>query len=230
MTHERAPLRTCRERRLGGDPVLLVAEIVGGRRQQLEQHHAQIRLVALDPVRVGAHRIVRERLAEAAEVLGEIIDLRVAARQRAGFRGRGAVEAGRALGLEREGHARVVRVQRARRDRQLVGGEVPGVPRRQLQERPAVLVERPIAGGHRLDGNGRDRLAPADRDLLRCRQRSRQRDGVEEVDEGMGLVLAADLDEVDPVARRAREEEGEAVHAQCTWTDTWAGVWVSTAR
>ena len=204
-------LRRGRERGLGGDPVLQVAELVAGRAEQLGQHHAEVRLVTLDPLRVGAGGVVQQGRAEAGEVLGQVVDQRAAAGQRRAGRRRGAIQRGRAAGLERERDVSVVGVQDRRGDPQPVAGEIAAEGRAQRQRRPALLVQPPVGGGDRQYRHGRHGLAAGDRHRSAAGQAARDGHPVEEVHPQPGLVGAGDLDEVDPVQRRRGDELGQAI-------------------
>src|SRR5206468_148985 len=104
---------------LGGDSVLVVAEIVADVRQHLDQHDADIGDVRLLPVRHSQREAIENQLAKAAVVFSEIVDLRVRARWRRALGRLLAIEVGRAPGAEIEDHGTVERIEAVHR---LIGG------------------------------------------------------------------------------------------------------------
>ena len=138
------------DRRLRRDAVLVVAELVGHRRERLHQHDAEVCLGPLHPGRVAQGGELRQGLLEAGEVLGEVVDRHLLGRRfRAARRGRRAVQRGGAVRLERERHLAEEGVELVARDGQEVGGEVPGGSHRERQDRPALAVGAPVASSRR---------------------------------------------------------------------------------
>ena len=97
---------------LGGDGVLVVAEMVAGVGEHLDDGDAQVRHVALPPLGHHQGQAVQHQLPEAGVVLGEIVDLRLVPRLRRAHPFRLAVQVARAVHLEGEGDAVVVRIER----------------------------------------------------------------------------------------------------------------------
>src|SRR5207253_1772636 len=92
-----------------------------------QEHHAEVRLRPLLPLRITEGREVEQGLAEGEEVLGQVVDRRRVRRHgRAGGGGRAAVQVGGAAGLERERGAGEVGVEGGAADRQRVRREVAG--------------------------------------------------------------------------------------------------------
>ena len=96
---------------LGGDRVLVVAELVGGVRQRLHQCDAEVRHVALLPCRHAQREAVEEQLAEAGIVLRQVVDLRRGRRWRHARRLVGAVQRLRAVEAEVQRGAGVARIE-----------------------------------------------------------------------------------------------------------------------
>ena len=74
VPHQGQPLCRGVERRLGGDAVLQVAQLVRERAQRLHEHDADVGLGPFGPLRVAGRGEVGQRLAEAREVLGQVVD------------------------------------------------------------------------------------------------------------------------------------------------------------
>ena len=104
MAAHRRPAPRGAEVRLGGDGVLVVAEVVAGVGEQLDEATSEVRRVALAPVRHDDGEAVEHQAPEARVVLGEVVDLRAAASSGSSqLVVGGAVELARAVDLEREG-------------------------------------------------------------------------------------------------------------------------------
>jgi len=87
---------------LGGDRVLVVAEVIAEVCEQLHDDDAEIGGAALLPIGHDLREPIEQDLAKAAVVLGEVIERRRGRDRRLARRRGGAVERRRALGLERE--------------------------------------------------------------------------------------------------------------------------------
>ena len=122
------------------DAILQVAEIVGQGAQRLQEHHPEIGFGPFLPGRVAQGREVEQRLAEAEEILGQIVDRRRIAGGSGAIRRRGqAVEVGWAAGLQGERDGAEEDVQHRTRDGQQIVGEVAGCGDAKGQNRMAVV-------------------------------------------------------------------------------------------
>ena len=197
VTDDRAALGRRLQRRLGGDPVLDVAQIIGDATERLHEYHAEVGLRPLRPFGVAERGEVRQGTPEAREVLGQVVDRRRVGRQRrADDRRRRAIEFGRAAGLEREARVVEERIEDGAHEHECVEREVTGVVHPQREHRSVGGVHRPVAGGDRMRRHARDHVAAGD---ARGGYRPLQRDGREEVHPKCPLVRGRDLDEVDAV-------------------------------
>ena len=158
MPAHRGPPPRGAEVGLGGDRVLVVAEVVADVGEQLDERDAEVGGAALAPVRHRHGEAVEDQPAEAGVVLGEVVEVR--RRQlRLGRHvvvGR-AVEVRRAVDLERERHLR-----RAR-DRSPPAGRGDRGERHEPQR-----VGREVAGGWSV----RSTIAVVRRRDDRCRPRT----------------------------------------------------------
>ena len=228
------------EQRFPGDPVLEVTELVRHGGQHLHDHHAHVGLGPLQPRGVALRRELRERLDEAAEVLGQVVDRHLQRlRGRAAGGGGAAVKGAGAVGLEGERGRREVRIELCAGDGEAVGREVAGSLDGHRQDRPALAIGGPGAGlVDGADGDAGDHLAPRDGDGRGAGRRDQgapYRYLVEEVHQERPLVGGRHLDVVDAVpGRPGAEQELAAVARQragghCRITVVEAGSCVSTS-
>ncbi|WP_386069627.1 hypothetical protein ACFJIW_05150 [Tahibacter sp. UC22_41] len=124
-------------------------------REQFHQGHAEVRHVALAPVRHRRGEAVEDQAPEAGVVLDEIVDVRRRARRVGAGRRRGAVEIAGTVDLEAEVDLRVARIDVRRRAVARVGDETQGVCRE-----VAVAIERDVQAVGAARGR---RPAPASR-------------------------------------------------------------------
>ncbi len=161
----RSALRRGLQGRLGGHPILHVAEFIGDAAQRFHEHHPEIRLGPFLPLRIAQGRELAQRLFEAQEVLGQIVDGgNVDVVRRAVRRGGLAVEIAGAEDLEGELDALVGAVEPGGVDqRQPIVGEVAVAERVQGEQRPGLVVSAPVGGHDVGDRHVRDPVAAADR-------------------------------------------------------------------
>ena len=229
MTTQRPPQARRCEIGLGGDRVLLVAQVIADIRDQLRERHAQIRGAALAPAGDELRETVEDHASEARVVLGEVVDDRCGRRLLRAHDYRLAVELARAFDLERERDLGEARVEVRRRrvvvrnpdQAQQVSREVAvavdandqhmvrlGQRREQGLLRGGRLRRRRRCRGRPFDADVALALAALDTHLLRA-QAGRHR--LEQADEQRPLPRAArrriaieDLEVVDAVQRRMR--------------------------
>jgi hypothetical protein len=78
-----------------------MAQVIGQRRERFQEHHPEVRLGTFLPLGIAQRGKIQERLAEAEEVLRQIVDRRrIAWQRRTGRRRRFAIQGRRAAGFE----------------------------------------------------------------------------------------------------------------------------------
>jgi hypothetical protein len=198
---------------LGGDRVLVVADLVGGVGEEFDQGGAEVGGVALDPVGGGEAEPVEDDFAEGVVVAGGVVDDGCGSEggRKAGALVR-AVEGGGAVGLEAElgfvvplvepgeglgaGPPVGVRVH----DGEPVRGRVPGPVDGHVQLVVQLGVVLALDGDVE-DGDAGDAAPAVDADVLRA-QPAR---GLAEEGDGEGEAVVADLDGVDAVQARGAD-------------------------